>query len=997
MERKLKPVYDYLEKGMYRQAVQECSKVLKRQPGHQCTRVLKALAMFRQGKPDEAAELVDEVVAEEPTDDALLQTITIYFKESDELRRICSLYEAAVKQCGRSDELLSHLYMAYVRVDDYALQYRTAMQLYKVSPKNPYYFWAVMSLVLQGITGDPGSRALRLTLAERMVERFHTEGRLDTETEVLTYLYVLQLQGKHGAALALLDSPASARISGQPRHFLALRRCGCLLRLRRWREARDAAQALLQQERDNWQHYENFFTALIEQYNEAGEDINILTEGVAYLRGLLERTRQEGGRCRAPHLALLGLAEALVRRGRGAVLGALGVSCEEELLGFLREFGHKWCAVSDAKRFLPLLEGAALADRLRPLLRLAEDGTPQDVSSLYRHLTWLQTARCLTAPADTPAPHLAAAQRLLTLYARTHSLSGQTVPTDIRRNDLYALLAGHSALHAIRLLSHQQQQQQVTRLLLVLIAVLAAAVESSKANFQLRLLLIQLYNMIGCPSAARQCYTRLEVKSVQLDTLFFVSAMQALHCCHYGFANAILGQTNNFFAYADKETCEPKIDAYKLGSLSLLPELAAFSTRLRHSLSYATAFTEHLLLDLTFSVSSHKQALSQLEYVHLEPLQHIRQYDRLVDNNNLDIKIHWEAQQLPSGGVATEEDGDGRPAAPWQLHALRLRVALVGLLTAAADGGAGLQEAVAEMEAALATPAPPQPPASPVDEPWQHAAYAQGPYARCVLLHAKLLCALQDQQQGAAASAVEACSAATEEVLARGAAALGELQCGAASAGLAAAGLLRDLHHTQQTAGAVCLLLGFCSALLCPKKASKTKKKAANSQSDAARELAAYLGRLDKQLDGLHRALAAKMDACLKSSGHCAAFYTSLQPRFLPQDPAEAEEKLANSVSNCSEADATEDRQLEEEQKALLKGKSMNEVAPKEAEDGAVAKLNGEVAELSLGDAEPQALLQPASVDVLKACLDIDVSFEESLANLKTSIAAKRKYLASIR
>ena len=177
-------------------------------------------------------------------------------------------------------------------------------------------------------------------------------------------------------------------------------------------------------------------------------------------------------------------------------------------------------------------------------------------------------------------------------------------------------------LHAIRLLQQQQQQQhttghsdtqqevtqllqqtpadshtqqEVTRLLLVLIAVVSAAVESSKANFQLRLLLIQLYNMIGelscifdepwfyhiwvsvkkdltdlwlkhkiavlsnmtltpgCPSASRQCYTRLEIKSIQLDTLFFVSALQALDCCHYGFANAVLGQTNNFFAYADKE------------------------------------------------------------------------------------------------------------------------------------------------------------------------------------------------------------------------------------------------------------------------------------------------------------------------------------------------------------------------------------------------------------------------------------------------------------
>ena len=39
--------------------------------------------------------------------------------------------------------------MAHVRVGDYKKQQLTAMQLYKLKPKNPYYFWAVMSIVMQ--------------------------------------------------------------------------------------------------------------------------------------------------------------------------------------------------------------------------------------------------------------------------------------------------------------------------------------------------------------------------------------------------------------------------------------------------------------------------------------------------------------------------------------------------------------------------------------------------------------------------------------------------------------------------------------------------------------------------------------------------------------------------------------------------------------------------------------------------------------------------------
>lgn len=63
--------------------------------------------------------------------------------------KVCALYEAAVKAEPLSEELHSHLFMAYVRIGDYRAQQRAAMALYKFAPKNPYYFWAVMSIVLQ--------------------------------------------------------------------------------------------------------------------------------------------------------------------------------------------------------------------------------------------------------------------------------------------------------------------------------------------------------------------------------------------------------------------------------------------------------------------------------------------------------------------------------------------------------------------------------------------------------------------------------------------------------------------------------------------------------------------------------------------------------------------------------------------------------------------------------------------------------------------------------
>lgn len=60
--------------------------------------------------------------------------------------------------------------MSYVRLGDYKKQQQTALNLYKMKPKNPYYFWAVMSTVMQAIHADQKlAKGVILPLAERMV------------------------------------------------------------------------------------------------------------------------------------------------------------------------------------------------------------------------------------------------------------------------------------------------------------------------------------------------------------------------------------------------------------------------------------------------------------------------------------------------------------------------------------------------------------------------------------------------------------------------------------------------------------------------------------------------------------------------------------------------------------------------------------------------------------------------------------------------------------
>lgn len=122
--------------------------------------------------------------------------------------KICTLYSNAVSVCPGNEELMSHLFMSYVRVNDYKQQQTAALQLYKFRPKNPYYFWAVMSVVLQALQGPEAKEkgSLLLALAQRMVDKLIKEEKLDAEQEVELYLSILKHQGKFEDALAFLDS-----------------------------------------------------------------------------------------------------------------------------------------------------------------------------------------------------------------------------------------------------------------------------------------------------------------------------------------------------------------------------------------------------------------------------------------------------------------------------------------------------------------------------------------------------------------------------------------------------------------------------------------------------------------------------------------------------------------------------------------------------------------------------------------------------------------------
>ncbi|VBB34512.1 unnamed protein product, partial [Acanthocheilonema viteae] len=183
LERRLKPIYDAIDAGSNKKAMQEADKVLKKHPSTHCAKVLKALALIRADRVSEAWPLIDEVESvKDDFDENTLQALCHCFKEAYTPERISVLYEKICARYPKNEQYLTHLFMSYVRVRNYKQQQKTALALYKEFQRNPYYFWNVMSIVMQAITGDQNlAQSTLYPLAEKMVTKMIKSNLIQAE------------------------------------------------------------------------------------------------------------------------------------------------------------------------------------------------------------------------------------------------------------------------------------------------------------------------------------------------------------------------------------------------------------------------------------------------------------------------------------------------------------------------------------------------------------------------------------------------------------------------------------------------------------------------------------------------------------------------------------------------------------------------------------------------------------------------------------------------
>ncbi|KAM7332050.1 hypothetical protein ACRRTK_008758 [Alexandromys fortis] len=654
-DRRLRPIYDYLDNGNNKMAIQQADKLLKKHKDLHCAKVLKAIGLQRTGKQEEAFTLAQEVAALEPTDDNSLQALTILYREMHRPELVTKLYEAAVKKVPNSEEYHSHLFMAYARVGEYKKMQQAGMALYKIVPKNPYYFWSVMSLIMQSISArdENLSKTMFLPLAERMVEKMVKEDKIEAEAEVELYYMILERLGKYQEALDVIRGKLGDKLTSE----IQSRENKCMAmykKLSRWPECNALSRRLLLKNSDDWQFYLTYFDSVFRLIEEAwtppaegehsleGEVHCSAEDAVKFIEDRIMEASQNARHVRGPHLAKLELIRRLRSQGCNDEY-KLG-DPEELMFQYFKKFGDKPCCFTDLKVFVDLLPAAQCTQFINQLLGVVPLSTPTedklalpgDIRALQQHLCVVQLTRLLGLyHIMDKNQKLGVVRELMLRYQHGLEFGRSCLKTELQFSDYYCLLAVHVLTDIWREAGEETAVWQALTLL-------EEGLTHSPSNAQFKLLLVRIYCMLGAFEPVVDLYSSLDAKHIQHDTIGYLLTRYAASLGQYAAASQSCNFALRFFHSNQKDTSEYIIQAYKYGAFEKIPEFIAFRNRLNNSLHFAQVRTERMLLDLLLEANISTSLAESIKSMNLRPEEDDVPWEDLRDNRDLDVFFSWD-------------------------------------------------------------------------------------------------------------------------------------------------------------------------------------------------------------------------------------------------------------------------------------------------------------------------------------------------------------------
>lgn len=699
----VRAVYEALEMRKNKQALKLLVPLLEKKPGNSQLRILKALALIRLGRKEEALKLSRELkgVPDVAENVSLLNNLAIVFRESGAPSEATECFVSALNRQPDNEELAQCVFQSYGRERNFLKQQQLAQKLHKQFGNPQYILWSIVATTLQVLEGAPPKL---LVLAERQMAKRTEEGNLATYEELQLYLEILERQGKHAEALEVIKGQAGPLYTSTVER--KQREATLLCALERWDDARAAYQALLElnegqvKGREEWSHVRGVIHCAMQAKGispagnaplggsiggSGGAEVVgkqdgvpdadwawVAEQGDALVTWLYGKQKEEGAPpTRTPLLAEVELHTQLAQL-RGEDAGGRTVA---RALDAVRRYFEAWggkdaCAYDLAAplRRLPRETWAPLAASLEPLAAdaqgaAADGGSPEFEKACLRAANLAKLQRMLGSAVGAPQARVLA-------EVRAHIGAVGACKARLRRQKGFPpdrTPADDNCLMAARLLLDQYISDGDEKWLVEAALVGRYGLQVSPTNFQFKLLLLRVLRLLGDWESYSDLFTQLDVKHILWDTLSYLvlpaawgwaAASKAKHVCE---CLARLERDGR------KDTPEYAYQAFKFGTYSKVSELMRFENRLTCSLQLASSRGDMAALLLLENLASLGDARAFLQSMGGLPTLYLSDEaaSRLIDNRDLTVEVTCDPLDAPAAAA--------RERAPARAAELRLQ------------------------------------------------------------------------------------------------------------------------------------------------------------------------------------------------------------------------------------------------------------------------------------------------------------------------------------
>ncbi|KAF1761642.1 hypothetical protein GCK72_009898 [Caenorhabditis remanei] len=585
LERRLRPIYDSLDSQNYKKAFAECEKVLKKHPATTAAKVLKALTLVRLDKVADAMEITDALdVAGVHHDEFTLQAFVHCYRDSNQHMKVVSLYEKII-QVDPSENNLTQLFMAYSRERMYKEQQKIGLRLYKDLNVTTYYYWSVMSLILQAKENPELGKKMLLPLAEKMCETQiaktgYTEG---ASAELELELLILEGQEKWKECAEFVDRGEAASLPMAP-YNLVEKVMAYLMKDEQYAKASELAVGVVENMPDNWNIWKIIISATLSQVeqlvgSENEEDIESARSLIKTLGDLIGRIQSKSEfKHRAPYIvpffAHMKLGE-ISRKipGMEDLTPIFGDKVKKMLL-YVEKFYTKPVCFADLQLYFKDMTDEQKQEFLKGLTSWMSGISAAEQAEGDESKVWaiILMERCRRALGEydkmTADDHRSLFQQFIAQIAAKG-----------RSEHAQGVLCNFTTAHLWDAYRKENDAEKFYEMILLLEFVAT----TNRTDPLCKLGLVRAYSGLCATGRISALVKTLDIKAIQLDTMGHMTF--PIYETSGRFNLAIINNTQLTMMYeqAEKEIQDCIAQSYRNGKFTAIPRMAAASQKMRLS------------------------------------------------------------------------------------------------------------------------------------------------------------------------------------------------------------------------------------------------------------------------------------------------------------------------------------------------------------------------------------------------------------------------------